>query len=415
MSGPDVTQITALLDEFRPGRSIYIQGGVGEPLALRTILASAPEVLKGVMLTSCLLPGMNEFDYASLHPEARLTTFMLPAASRDSFKTGRVEVRPMAYSQIAAYLAAASFDLAIFQVSLPDEDGWCSFGPCADFPEIVFHKAHRRAAFVNSRLPRVVRGPRVRLEAIDLAVEAPGPFITAAEDIPGRDLRAIAGLVAGLVPDGAAIQTGIGGAPAAVVSSLNHHRRLTVRSGMVTAGYQALAASGALMQGGSHLTGLAIGSEAFMTWAAEAFTFADARTTHGAESLASTPRFTAINSALEVDLFGQVNLEWREGRLFGGLGGAPDFARAAARSSGGRAILAFPSTAREGSISRIVPRLSGPTISLPRDDADLIVTEEGVADLRGASTEERARRLIAVAAPSHREALARAWAGMKPS
>ncbi len=402
------------LAAFSPGARVYIQGAGGEPLALREMLAAAPEALADVNLTSCLLPGMNEFDYVALNPTARLTTFMLPAASRASFIEGRVSVRPMPYSQIAADLAGDIFDLAIFQVTPPDAAGWCGFGPCADFAGLVFSRAKRRIGFINADLPRVGRGPRVRRDAIDIAIDARGPFITAAEEAPSAERAAIAALVAAHVPDGAALQTGIGGAPAAALASLIAHRGLVVRSGMVTEGYRDLALAGALAEGADHITGLAMGSRDFMGWAAGAFTFADAFTTHGAAALAATPRFTAINSALEVDLFGQVNLEWRKGRLFGGLGGAPDFARAARRSEGGRSILALPATAKGGRLSRIVPRLMTPTVSLSRDDADLIITEHGAADLRGADLHTRARRLIAIAAPDQRAGLERAWRGMGP-
>ncbi len=402
------------LAAFRPGARVYIQGAGGEPLALRDMLAAAPEVLADVSLTSCLLPGMNEFDYVALNPTARLTTFMLPAALRASFAADRVTVRPMSYSQIAADLACDAFDLAIFQMTPPDADGWCGFGPCADFAGLVFPRAKRRMAFINPNLPWAARGPRVRREAIEIAIDAPGPFVTSTDDGPSAERAAIAALVAAHVPDGAAIQTGIGGAPAAALARLTDHRELVVRSGMVTEGYRDLALAGALAESADHITGLAMGSPDFMGWAVGAFIFADALTTHGAAGLAATPRFTAINSALEVDLFGQVNLEWREGRLFGGVGGAPDFVRAARRSEGGRSILALPATARGGRLSRIVPRLATPTVSLSRDDADLIITEFGAADLRGADLQARAHRLIAIAAPDQREGLERAWREMEP-
>jgi acyl-CoA hydrolase len=399
-----------LADELRPGLNVYVQGAIGEPLALRAILSRIPEVLSGVSLTACLLPGMNEFDYAALNPDARLTTFLLPGGLRASFEAGRVEVRPLPYSQIAAAFAAdAPFDLAIFQVTPPDAAGLCSFGPCADFPGLIWPRAGRRLAFVNPRLPRAPRGPAIPWAAIDVAIEADGPFITGADGEPGAELDRIASLVAALVPDGAAIQTGIGGAPAAAVGRLTDRRGLVVRSGMVTPGYQALAEAGALDPGADHVTGLALGPEAFMRWGAERFVFADATVTHGAAALAATPRLLALNSALEVDLFGQANLEWRGGRLASGLGGAPDFARAARRSDGGRAVLALPSTARGGTISRIVGRLAAPTVSIPRDDTDLVVTEHGVADLRGTGLDPRARALIAIADPAHRPALAAAW------
>jgi acyl-CoA hydrolase len=403
-----------VLGEFRPGLSVYLQGATGEPLVLRDILSAAPEALAGVSLTACLLPGMNEFDYAGLHDEARLTTFLLPTGLRASFGAGRVRVRPLPYSQIAAALVAdPPFDLAIFQVTPPDAAGLCSFGPLSDFPGLVWPRARRRLAFVNPRLPRAARGPAIPFAALDVALEADGPIIMGEDGEPGAELGVIADRIAALIPDGAAIQTGIGGAPAASVGRLVGRRGLVVRSGMVTQGYRVLDEAGALAADGEHVTGLALGSAEFMRWAAQRFTFADATVTHGATVLAATPRLHALNSALEVDLFGQANLEWRGGRLASGLGGAPDFAAAARRSAGGRAVLALPSTAKGGVLSRIVARLEAPTVSIPRDDTDLVITEHGVADLRGTGLDERAQALIAVAAPDHRRALAAAWEQMR--
>jgi acyl-CoA hydrolase len=381
---------------------------VGEPLALREILAAHPQVLAGLELTACLLPGMNEFDYAALNPQAKLTTFLLPTALRASFAAGRVRVRPEPYSQIAESLAReAPFDLALLQVACPDAAGRCSLGPCSDFAPIVWPRAARRIGFINPRLPATREGPCVPLAAFDVAVQAPGPFVCAPEAAPGPVLAAIAERVGRLVPDGAAIQSGIGGAPAAAIWRLEGRRGLRVRSGMVTPGYRRLAEAGALDPAARHVTGLALGDEDFMRWAAGAFAFEDVYVTHGAQALAATPNLYAINAALEIDLFGQANLEWREGRLYSGLGGAPDFARAA-RVSGGRAILALPSASRSGA-SRIVPRLATPTVSLARHETDLVVTEHGVADLRGGDLDGRASALIALAAPGAREALNRAW------
>jgi acyl-CoA hydrolase len=407
------TDVAKVLAEFRPGLSVYIQGATGEPLVLRDILSAAPEALRGVSLTACLLPGMNEFDYAALHAEARLTTFLLPTALRRSFEAGRVRVRPLPYSQIAAAFAAdPPFDLAVFQVTAPDGGGLCSFGPLSDFPGLIWPRARRRLAFVNRQLPRATRGPTIPFDALDVAVEAEGPIILGGDGEPGSELGVIADRIAALIPDGAAIQTGIGGAPAAAVGRLTSRRGLVVRSGMVTHGYRVLDEAGALDANADHVTGLALGSAEFMRWAAGRFIFADATVTHGA-AVAATPRLHALNSALEVDLFGQANLEWRGGRLASGLGGAPDFAAAARRSAGGRAVLALPSTARGGVLSRIVARLDAPTISIPRDDTDLVITEHGVADLRGTGLDERAEALIAIAAPEHRNALATAWEAMR--
>ena len=401
-----------ILAEFRPGLEVYLQGAGGEPLALRAILAAAPEALAGVSITSCLLPGINNFDYAALHPNARLTVFMLPPALRTSFEAGRVAVRPLAYSEIAEAMAAGPApDLAILQMTPPDAAGLCAFGPCTDFAPIVAPRARRRLAFVNPALPRPATGPTIPFAALDAVIESEGPFMTG-EDAPVSPVQArIAARVAALVPDGAALQTGIGGAPAAAVAALVDRRGLIVRSGMVTEGYRALEEAGALAPGARHVTGLAHGTADFQAWACERIEFADARTTHGRAALAGIERFFALNSALEVDLFGQANIEWRSGRLVSGLGGASDFARAARASPGGRAVLALASTA--GALSRITPRLTAPSVSLAANDVDTVVTEHGVAELRGLCLDARAEALIAIAAPEHRAALAEAWTGMR--
>jgi acyl-CoA hydrolase len=398
--------------EFRPGLEVYLQGAVGEPLALREALMAEPEALTGVSLTGCFIPGINDFDYAALNPMARLTSFMLPPAFRQSFETGRVVVRPMAYSQIVEALRSGPApDLAILQVTPPDGEGECSFGPCADFAPLVARRAGRRLALVNPLLPRPRRGPTIPFAALEVAIEVEAPFITAAEPTPTPAQSEIARRVAAMVPDGAAIQTGIGGVPAAALGELAKRRGLRVHTGMVTEGYRLLDEAGALAPHEEIVTGFAYGGAAFVNWACDRCLFADANETHGPARLGRVDRLFAINSALEVDLFGQANIEWRAGQLVSGLGGAPDFSRAARRSRGGRAILALPATA--GRVSRIVPRLTSPTVSLPGADADLVITERGIADIRGLALDDRAEALIEIAAPEHRAELTRAWAEIR--
>jgi acyl-CoA hydrolase len=407
--------IDALLAAFTPGARVFIPGGTGEPLALREILAAHPDRLDGVQLIGCLLPGINDFDYAGLHTGVRLTSFLFPPAYRASFEAGRVAVMPLAYSQIAEYLAeTAPIDTAILQVAPPDAEGMCSFGVCADFPPLVWRRAGRRIGLINSDMPRPARAAKIPFSALDLVVEAASPVIEAADAPVSAEVAAITARVVELIPDGAALQTGIGGAPAAVYERLVHHKNLTVRSGMITPGFQALAESGA-MAGGGHITGLALGPGDFYRYLAEndVIAFADARITHGPKSLAGIDRFFSIGSALEVDLFGQVNLEWRGERMVSGVGGAPDFIRAASRSPGGRAIIALPSTAGGGKLSRIVPRLASPTASISRSDIDTVVTEFGAASLGGLTLDQRAEALIALAHPAHQGALDEAWRALR--
>ena len=409
-----MSPIDHVLAEFRPGLTVYIQGGVGEPLALQSILAATPDALTDVTLFGGFIPGMNGFDYSALNDAARLTVFMLAPAFRAGFEAGRVSVRPLPYSQIAHALTHdAPVDLAILHVGPPDENGQCSLGPCVDFAPLVWPRAKRRMAFINPNVPHARRGYSVPFASIDVAVQTDQPYISGDEAPGNAEQNTIADHIARLVPDGAALQTGIGGAPATALAKLADRRGLRVRSGLVTQGYRTLSDAGALAADGNHVTGMAYGSEDFMRWAADAFVFADATVTHGAAGLAATDNLFAINSALEIDLFGQANIEWRGGRLVSGLGGAPDFAGAARRSNGGRAILALPATAGGGKISRIVARLDTPTVSLPRDATDLVITEHGVADLRGTGLDARAEALIAVAAPAFRAALTEQWQEMR--
>jgi acyl-CoA hydrolase len=410
-----VTDLTSLLGAFQPGANVFIPGGTGEPLALRRILTEHPDRAAGVKFVGCLLPGMNDFDYAALHPEARLTTFLFPPSFRASFVAGRVRVMPLAYSQIAEYLAeTAPIDTAILQLAPPDADGMCSLGISADFPPLVWRRAGRRIGLINPSLPQPPRAARIPFSALDAVVEMDAPVIEAADAPLSAEVAAITARIAALIPDGAHIQTGIGGAPGAIYEALTSHKNLTVRSGMITPGFRTLAGSRALAAGG-HITGLALGTADFYRFLAEndVIAFADARTTHGPKPLSEIPRFISIGSALEIDLFGQVNLEWRGDRIVSGVGGAPDFIRAASRSPGGRAIIALPATAGGGKISRIVPRLSSPTSSISRGDIDTVVTEFGAARLGGLSLDERAEALMAIADPRHQSDLETGWSQLR--
>jgi acyl-CoA hydrolase len=407
--------IDDLLAELKPGLSVYLPGTVAEITALRAAFAADPERLAGVDLIGCFVPGMNDFDYAALTPTTTLATYMMPPAMRPSFEAGRVRLIPLPYSEIAEHLATrARIDVGVFHLAPPDADGLCSVGLASDFAALAWARARRRIAVINPLMPIPPRGPRLPLAEADLVIELESPIIEAAPTTEGAEAAALAEKVAALIEDGAAIQFGIGAAPAAVLARLTDRRGLTIRSGMVIDAVQTLAEAGALAAGG-HVTGLALGTASFYRFLVESdlALFADARITHGAASLSTIERFTSINSALEIDLFGQANLEWRGERVVSGVGGAPDFVRAARRSPGGRSIIALPSTAGGGKIARIVPRLASPTASIARGDIDTVVTEFGVAELTDRPLDARAEALIAIAHPDHRAGLVDAWAAMR--
>jgi len=397
-----------VLSALGPGRRAYLSAGSVEPVAFSQLLAAQPDRAAGLNLIGSFVPGVNRFDYAGLHPDARMTTLLLPEDLRASFELGRVDVLPVSYTGFAAYLERRPPEVAVVQLTPADASGISSFGPAADFAPIAWRNARFRIAYVNPSLPRPPGGLTVPLAMADIVVECDHPPLAVPPGATSPVLQQIAEQVANLVEDGACVQAGLGGAPAAALAALTSRRNLTVHSGMVSDEYMTLHQAGALAPDG-HVAGVAIGSAAFYTWlgSAEGLAFASTPQTHGARALAQLDRFTAINSALEVDLFGQANLEWRNGRLASGMGGAPDFIAGAQLSAGGRSIVALPATAKGR--SRIVARLGAPTVSIPRNLIDTVVTEHGVAEIRDLPLEARAQKLIAVAAPEHQSTLQREW------
>jgi acyl-CoA hydrolase len=392
---------------LRPGQRVYFQGGPGECETFHNTLRDNPGLANGVELWSCLIPGINQRDYGSLPGHVQLTTFMASPALEPSIASGRTTLKAMPYSEIGATLASTEFDIAVLHVAPADRDGNCSFGIACDMPGLVWPNARRRIAFVNTRMPTLPHADFIPASEIEMGVPIDEPLLTAAPS-PSRTsgtLAEIARLAAELVPDGATIQSGIGEAPAAIVAALKLHRGLRVHSGIITQEYQALMESGAIDPGAENITGIAWGDAGFYKWLSQSgFIFRSAKVTHAHEELAKIAGFVSIGSALEVDLQGNLNLEWRAGRQVSSVGGAPDYLRGAAASPGGVSIIALPATTRDGA-SRIVPALASP--SIPGDLVDTVVTEHGVARLRGLSPKARAAAIIAVAAPDHRDFLAR--------
>jgi len=406
--------LAPLLDAFAPGMDIYLPGTTAEVAALADALSAEPERLRGVHVRGCFVPGMNAFDYAGLHPEAQLTTFMLPAQMRESFRAGRINLIGRTYRGAADTLAAAEYDLAIAHVAPPGPDGLCSLGIASDFAPLVWPRARRRALIINPDMPVPPRALKLPLAEADIVVECAGPLVTMADSPAGEEAERIARRVAALIPDGAHLQTGIGGAPGAIWNFLTDHKELTLYSGMANDGLLTLAEAGALAPSG-HVAGIAYGSRAFYDSLArtDLIDFRTVIDTHGFPQLSARPRLHAINGALEVDLFGQVNVEWQGGKLASGVGGGPDFMRGAAASPGGRSIIALPSTARKRSLSRIVARLSSPSTGIARSDSDTVVTEHGVAELRDKGIDARAEALIAIADPAFRDDLAESWRALR--
>lgn len=406
-----------LTDALSPGARVFVAGLANESALWLDELRADPERANGVHFSGLQFPGIDTADYLALHPATRLTAFFMSPSVRAGIQQGRAELLALDYPGIARHLRdRPTVDVAVAQLSLPDGDGYCSAGLASDFLPIVWDRALRRVAHLNPRMPRTQGSFRVHVSSLDIAVEADAPLLEFNEAPGGATEARIGAHVAALARDGDTLQFGIGSVPAALASSLGNHRQLKLHSGMVSPALRTLWEAGALDRDARITTGVALGPASFHDFVAALPTlwFTDVRHTHDVATIAATPRFIAINSAVEVDLFGQVNSERAGGAIQAGAGGLPAFAQGALGSQGGRSMICLTSTARGGSVSRIVAALGDKALcTLPRYLADVVVTEHGVAELRGLGMDARAAALIGIAAPEHRDTLAAQWDTMR--
>jgi acyl-CoA hydrolase len=402
---------------LRPGDTVTWGQACGEPLSLTRELARQRASLSGVR---CFL-GIPCSD--TMRPEyadhLRFVSYSGAGANQALLRAGVLDLLPCHYSALPAILGSGPLRADAVLLALPPArpDGRHGLGVCADYVASLISTARVVIAEVSDQIPDVSSGCSVSAEDLDVIVhtsQAPAEY-HAARPVQGVE-TAIAELVAGLVEDGATLQVGIGSMPSAALAKLSDHRDLGVHSGMITDAVADLIEAGAVTGSrkptdrGLVVAGFLLGTRRLFGHAVRnrAVDLRATTYTHDPAVLAAQYRLTAINGAIEVDLTGQVNTETVFGRYVGAVGGAADFMRGAARSDGGLAITVLPSTA--GSASRIVSRLTGPA-SVSRSDAGVIVTEHGVADLRGLGLAARQERILAIADPAHRDTLAASlWA-----
>lgn len=403
-----------LVDALQPGQRVFVPTLSNESGLLQAELESDPERARDVTFCGVQFPGLDRAHYLALHPTARLEAFFMSAPVRGGIAQGRAALPSLDYPGIVRHLRTGPPpDVAIAQLSAPDTDGWCSPGLASDFLPLVWARAARRVAHINPRLPRTPGSFRVHLSELDGHVEADLPLREFADPVVGEIEARIGAHVAALVRDGDTLQFGVGSIPGALAHALGAHRNLRFHGGMLPGSVRTLWESGALDRDAQLVTGVVLGDAQLHDFAARtpALWLTDVSQTHDVCRLAAIRRFVAINGAVEVDLFGQVNAERAGGAIQAGAGGLPAFALGALASPGGRLLICLPATARKGTLSRIVPALGDDALcTLPRHHADAVVTEHGVAELRGLSLDARAQALIAIAAPAHRATLGERWA-----
>jgi 4-hydroxybutyrate CoA-transferase len=399
------------LAQLVPGERVFVPGASGAPTAWMDLLLSAPAHSNGLSIMTTYVPGINRLALDHLHSTAVVSGLFMHAELASAQRNKSYRHLPLSYGGfLRAIGEEAPFDVAVFQVAPPDGNGRCSLGPSVEFNTVIFGRARRRVGVINAATPVVRGAPSLPLSSFDTVVDCDAALAVYGASDAGRTAAAIAGHVASFITDGTTLQIGLGKVPAAVLDALGDRRGLRFHSGMLSDGFMGLHARGALRRDHDHVACTLVGSREFYDWAADCpfIQLRGCEETHAPARLAALDRLVAINSALEVDLFGQCNLEFLGGRAVSGPGGAPDFAAAAKRAQGGISIVALPASSQGA--SRIRACLEpGTTASLARSEVDVVVTEHGAADLRGCSVYERAEALIRIAMPGARDELAAAW------
>jgi acyl-CoA hydrolase len=387
--------------------------GTGEPLGLTRRLveqrrALPPlELLVGMLTSNTLSPEHADcFRFRALNGAG--TTRRLTAANLADIVPASVSAVPRLVRS-----GAVRVDVLLLRVRPHPRPGYFTVGVMADFIPALVAAARCVIGEIDPRLPITAQDALVAESDIDVLTECDADEILMPDPEPDEIDRRVAAHVAALIPDGATIQVGVGGLPVAVCRALGDHRSLGVHSGVISDVIVDLVEKGVVtnahkgIDAGRTVTGGLFGSRRLMDFADgnEALEMRSSEYTHNQQVLASVRSLYAINSGVEVDLTGNVNSEVAGGRYLGAIGGQLDFVRGAAVSPGGRSIIAVPSTTPDGRYSRIVASLEGRPVTTPRGDADIVVTEYGVADLRGRSFSERAKRLRAIAHPDFRDRL----------
>ncbi|MGI9485906.1 MAG: acetyl-CoA hydrolase/transferase family protein [Geminicoccaceae bacterium] len=394
-----------------PGMRVFVQGSSGEPTALLEALLAEPDAGAGVEFFSCQIPGLNRVDLAGLHRDARFTGLFLTPELVGSHSRRKVRFMPLAYSSMYRYLNAQPIDVAFIQVAPSGRQGTFSLGLSAHFVPAILKAARVVIAEINENLPSVGRSVSIDEDRLDYVLPTAHPLPVLDPGPPSEISRKIGEHIAKLVRDGDHIQVGIGKVPSAVLEALRSHQGLVCHGGLVTDAMIGLQRAGALDPTRPLICTSVIGTKRIYDWvrARKDVHVHPVSYTHDVRVMARLDRLVAINSVLSVDLSGQANAETVDGRQTGGCGGLPDFARGAQLSNDGRSILALPSTAARGTISRIVPALTNDIASCPRGDADYVITEHGIAELKHKSLDERALALIEIADPAFRKSLLEHW------
>ena len=420
MSGNDlpVTTLDAAFAPLRDGQRVYVHGGCATPTPLLAALAARARGLRDVETVSLHLEGPAPHVDPALAGRLRHNALFIGANVRDAVNEGRADFTPVFLSDVPALFTDGTLplDVALIQVSPPDAHGYCSLGVSVDVARPAAEAAPYVIAEVNAQMPRTLGESFLHVSRIDAAILTDRPVLEVSTSTITPVHQAIARNVVGLIEDRATLQLGIGAVADAVLQQLFDHQDLGIHTEMFSEGVVDLVQAGVITGAYKKIhRGLIVAS--FVMGTRRLYDFVDnnpmvamypSHETNDPRVIAKHGEMVAINSAIQVDVTGQVCADSIGCRFYSGIGGQLDFIRGAARAPGGRPIIALPSTARDGSVSRIVAQLTpGSGVVTTRGDVYFVVTEHGIAPLHGRPIRARAQALLDVAAPPFREQIAR--------
>jgi 4-hydroxybutyrate CoA-transferase len=397
-----------------PNAKIGLGNACAEPQTLIDALVDNRDEFKDPEIYSFLNYWYDRFVRYNMGDKFKLKVFMVDRFTLKGLKKGYTEYIPCRYSGIPDLFLKGHIplDAALVSLSPPDSKGYCSFGVSSDFTKAMALSAGTLVAEVNHRMPWVFGDNQIHVSEIDYMMETDRPLPQISREEPTEKDRSIARYVSQLIEDGSTIQLGIGRLSEACLASLNEKRRLGVHSGLLPDGIVDLVKSGVIdnsrkgLKNGKIVTTTMVGTD-------KLFKFVDRNRdveaypsdyTHNQSTLAKLNKLHTINSAIQIDLTGQINAESVEGIQVSGVGGQTDFICGSALSNGGRSIIVAASTSSNGEKSKIVPFLDrGASVTSLRHDIDYVVTEHGIAFLRGKTLNQRARALIKIAHPKFRD------------
>lgn len=413
----------AVVSRIKSGDKVFIHGASATPLPLVAALAKRTD-LEGVELYHLHLAGETSFADPDKTGQFFSNSLFTGPQLRLPIAEGRADFIPIFLSDIPRLFSSGkvALDVAVLQLSPPNAHGQCTLGPSVDAALAAARSAKTVVAEINERMPRTLGNSAVQLSRVEAFMHSDRPLAESPTP-PESDVDAKIGeLIAGLVEDGSTLQMGIGGIPNAVLSRLGNRNDLGVHTEMFSDGLIDLVRSGVVnnsqksVHRGRTVTSFAMGSQRLFDFIDEnqLVEFYPCDRTNDTALIRKNPKVVAINSAIQIDLSGQVCADSMGHRIYSGIGGQMDFIRGAALSEGGKPIIALPSTAARGRISRITAELNpGAGVVTTRGHVHWVVTEYGAVDVSGMGLRKRGEALVSIAHPDFRADLCKELAGLR--